>query len=574
MRKIFSLIGIYLLISCALYAQEPILKSGYINPVDIPVRLSGTFCELRLNHFHAGIDIKTQSVEGKLIRSVLEGYVSRILVSTSGYGKALYIAHPNGRTTVYAHLQRFEPKIEEYVRKAQYQKESFEIELFPEKDLFVVKQGDVIAYSGNTGGSQGPHLHFEIRETTTQVPIDPLSNGFKVKDFIRPTLTLLKMYPQGPGSHIVGNQKPKEFFLAGWGPVYRLCDYDTVSIGGKASFGLMAYDLLNDETNKNGYYSSELFIDSNLVMSYDFSRMPFDETRFIHSLCDFAEYQHTGRWIPQTRIQPGNKLGVYKARLNEGIYSFEPGRIYKLRYVIKDYYQNESILTFYVKGQRLQAPKSPQPDNCQKVLAWKSESSYETSDFKFIAPAGAFYDTVHFYYSTKKSSPAYYAPYHHVHRKETPIQAPCTLKLKPTGLKPELYDKALVVRINDRGSPVSVGGTFENGWVTATIRVFGTYSVLIDTIKPSIKPINISASKNLAKQKTIKIQIRDNLAGIKSYRATINNKWILMEYDAKESLLTYTIDELLLKPTNNFFLEVTDQKNNQAFFQLNLSYTK
>ena len=214
MRIFYSFIGALLLITGMLRAQEPVLKSGYINPVDIPVRLSGTFSELRLNHFHAGIDIKTQSVEGKLIRTVEDGYISRILVSTSGYGKALYVAHPNGRTTVYAHLQRFEPKIEEYVRKAQYQKESFDI----------VKQGDVIAYSGNTGGSEGPHLHFEVRETATQVPIDPLSNGFKVKDFIRPTLTLLKIYPQGNGSHVVGTQSPKEFFLAGWGPVYRVRD--------------------------------------------------------------------------------------------------------------------------------------------------------------------------------------------------------------------------------------------------------------------------------------------------------------------------------------------------------------
>lgn len=574
MRIFYSFLGALLLITGMLRAQEPVLKSGYINPVDIPVRLSGTFCELRLNHFHAGIDIKTQSVEGKLIRTVEDGYISRILVSTSGYGKALYIAHPNGRTTVYAHLQRFEPKIEEYVRKAQYQKESFDIELFPEKELFVVKQGDVIAYSGNTGGSEGPHLHFEVRETATQVPIDPLSNGFKVKDFIRPTLTLLKIYPQGNGSHVGGLQSPKEFFLAGWGPVYRVRDFDTISIGGNASFGLMAYDLLNDETNKNGYYSSDFFIDSTLVLSYDFSRMPFDETRYIHSLCDFAEYQLTGRWIPQTRIQPGNKLNAYKARVNEGIYSFAEGKTYKIKYVIRDYYQNESILTFYVKGQKKQTSNTLKSVNCNKVLNWKSESSFETPDFKFIAPVGAFYDTVHFYYSSKNASPAYLAPYHRVHRKTSPIQAACTLMIKPKDLKPELYDKAMVVRINDRGAPVSVGGTYANGWVTTTIRVFGTYSILIDTIRPSIKPINISDGKNLAKQKTIKIQIRDNLAGIKSYRATINNKWVLMEYDAKESLLTYAIDELLLKPNNDFCLEVSDQKNNKASIKLNLSYIK
>jgi murein DD-endopeptidase MepM/ murein hydrolase activator NlpD len=559
---------------CVLNAQEPVLQSGYINPVDIPVRLSGTFCELRFNHFHAGIDIKTQSVEGKVIRAVQDGYVSRILVSTTGYGKALYIAHPNGRTSVYAHLQRFESKIEEYVKKAQYQKESFEIELFPEKDVFVLRQGDTIAFSGNSGGSEGPHLHFEIRETATQVPIDPLSNGFKVKDFIRPTLTLLKMYPQGPGSHVNGFQNPKEFFLAGWGPVYRLRDYDTVLVGGKASLGLMAYDLLNDESNKNGYYSSDLYVDSVLMMSYDFARMPFDETRYIHSLCDFAEYQLTGRWIPQTRIQPGNKLSAYKTTKNNGIYEFKEGRTYKIKYVIKDYYQNESILTFYVKGQKLKNPKPLLADKCNKLLEWKSESIFETADFKFISPIGAFYDTVHFFYSTKKSSPAYYSSYHNVHRKTTPIQAACTIMIKPNGLRPEFYDKALVVRINDKGSAVSAGGKYENGWVSTTIRTFGTYSVLIDTIKPSIKPLNISQSKNIAKQSTIKVCIRDNLSGIKSYRGTLNNKWILMEYDAKEALLTYFIDPAMLKPSNVFMLEVTDQKNNSAVIMLNLSYLK
>jgi murein DD-endopeptidase MepM/ murein hydrolase activator NlpD len=563
---------ILFLMAIGSYAQEPILKSRYINPLDIPIRLSGTFCELRLNHFHAGLDIKTQSVEGKVIRTVAEGYISRIVVSTSGYGKALYIAHPDGYTTVYAHLQKFSDKIQEYVVNAQYTRESFEIELFPDKSQLPVNKGDIIALSGNTGGSEGPHLHFEVRETATQIPVDPLSNGFIVKDFIRPTITLLKVYPVGTGAAVNKMQQPTEFFLNGWGPKYRLRDNDTISISGNASFGLMSYDLLNDESNKNGIYASQLFIDSTLVLAYDFARLPFDETRYIHSLCDFAEYQNTGRWIPQTRIQPGNKLSIYRKTTGNGIYNFEENVIYHLKYIIRDYYNNESVLRFIVKGCKPIKSAQGLPDHSVKIFDWNDEGKFETENFRFIAPKGAFYDTVHFYYYTKKAPKAYFSDYHVVHRKTTPIQTACTIMLKPSGLSSQLYDKALIVKINDRGAPVSAGGKYENGWVSTQIKTFGTYSILIDTVCPVIKPMNIFQGKKLQKQKDISVFIKDYLSGIKSYRATLNNRWILMEYDVKEALLTYEIDEKLMSGENLLKITVTDQKGNISELSLKLYY--
>lgn len=252
--KSSAIITLLLVLSLSSSAQE--YPQGYFrSPLDIPIFLSGNFGEIRSNHFHAGLDMKTESVEGKNIYAVADGYISRIKIGHGGYGKTLYITHPNGYTSVYAHLQSYEGEIGEYVLKAQYKKESYEIELFPGKNALLITKGDVIALSGNSGGSGGPHLHFELRETDTETPVNPLLFGFDIKDDIKPTIKKIGIYPVPGKGSANGSDNPKLIELSGGNGVYKL---GTLKMSGQIAMGLEVLDKLNGSSNRCGVYSIEL----------------------------------------------------------------------------------------------------------------------------------------------------------------------------------------------------------------------------------------------------------------------------------------------------------------------------
>lgn len=568
----FLSLFIFLVILLNSVQPQPVgVRPHYINPVDIPMRLAGTFGELRANHFHGGIDIKTQQVEGKPIYAIADGFISRINVSPVGYGKSLYIEHSDGKTSVYAHLREFNPQIASFVLKEQYQRESFAVELYPKRNEFQVKQGDLIAYSGNSGSSEGPHLHFEIRETALQIPVNPLDFGFTVKDFIRPTISLLKVYPHGSSSSVNSSQQAKVFELAGWGPKYRLRETDTLKISAGASFGIMTHDLLNDESNKNGVKSIELFIDSALVSGVRMLRIPFDEGRYINSLCDFYEYKIKKRRIVRTYVQPGNKLSVYLEKKQRGIFLFEPGKLYNLKYVVTDFYNNESVLRFLVQGVVPPAVTKMNVPVGEKVI-WNTDYEYSNKGIGLKIPANCLYDTLYFVYSSKESGPAFLSAFHRVHSDTEAMHTSYTLRIKPDTIPVGKTDKLCMVKVDEKGSPASADGKFENGWVVSQLRSFGTYSIMLDTTAPSIKPINISPGKNIAKQKDIRIKISDNLSGIAKYKGKLNNKWILMEYDPKNNLLTYAFDDRLKPGLNIFELEVNDARFNSRIIKMELFY--
>lgn len=554
----------------AVYAQEA--KPDFINPLHGVLRFSGTFGELRGTHFHAGIDLKTAQVEGKPVLAVADGYISRIAVSPSGYGKALYISHPGGYTTVYAHLQRMKGNIETWLWKKHYELQSYRLDVSLNPGDLPVKQGDTIAWSGNSGSSGGPHLHFEVRETATQAALNPLHFGFRAKDFIRPALLLFKAYPAGHGSLVSGSPLPVSYELAGWGPKYRLRTTDTLSIAGSAWFGLNAHDLLNDEPNKNGIYALSLFIDSLEVFGIKFSRLYFDKARYINALCDYPEFRATGRRVVTTRLAPCNQLNIYKVLKDNGVYSFLPDSLYRLKFVVTDHYGNESVLRFVVKGAkevyapfRLRSPSRIQ-FTCDRPARW------DTIGFQFIAPERAFYDTVNFRYRRLPGQPAYYSDFHVVHNPNTAIHESCTLRIIPDKLPERLKKHALVVKVSDKGKPSAAGGKWDGEWLTVNVRDFGTYAVMADTLPPAIRPLNFVSNQPLKNKERINIRIHDDLSGIKSYYTTLNGQWILMEYDAKNNLLSYFRDAIAKPGRNTLRLKVSDEAGNENVVEYILIY--
>ena len=294
--------------------SESIFAQDYHPPLDFKMLLSGTFGELRGDHFHAGIDIKTEGVEGQKVYAIANGYISRIKISTWGYGKVLYITQADGNTSVYAHLKIFSKEINDYVIKNQYKKESFEIQLYPPKDKFVIKKGEVIALSGNTGGSTGAHLHFEIRDTKTERPINPLQFDFDIADDIHPIINKIKMY--AIDGEVDGNSTEKSFSLKKNGGQYTLGEI-TPLVKGKVAFSISTYDKLNGAYNKNGVYAIKLLVDSNLIYHFQMDEFSFAESRFINAHIDYKEQKISHTKYHRCYKLPNNKLSVYQQMLEK-----------------------------------------------------------------------------------------------------------------------------------------------------------------------------------------------------------------------------------------------------------------
>lgn len=554
-----------------LQAQSAYPTNAFISPVDIPIFLSGSFAELRSNHFHSGIDIKTQGAEGKNIFASADGYISRIRISPYGFGKALYIIHPNGFTTVYAHLRNFTQEIEKWAKSEQYKLQKFDVDLFPPAGLLKVKQGQLIAYSGNSGSSQGPHLHFEVRESRTEEPIDPLLFGFAVKDFTRPKINGLRIYPADAESSVNGSLKPLDLELAGWGASYRLKSNDTIEVAGDVYFGLDVHDLMNNSSNKNGINLFQVFVDSILQFHWEANKFNFNETRYINSFIDYATYHRTGKRYMLTRKAPQNKLSMYQSIVNNGVISKLPDKTMHILIRVADGQQNESMLNFYIKGVKKAAPVSPASVGAQ-IFSYRNINQFRTAHINISLPGKCLYEDTPFEYSAEASQPWSCSMIHKIHNPEVPLHDyfDVSIRIDSSCKIPVL--QLMMVRLNKNNKPVYIGGEQDGNFLKARIREFGRYTLMADSISPVVKAVNISNGKNIRNQETIRMTISDNLSGIKTYNAYLNGKWILMDYDAKNNLLEYRFDEMLRAGNNDFRMEITDNAGNKSNYKATLSY--
>lgn len=550
---------------------QPYPADYFRSPMDFRLLLSGTFGELRANHLHSGIDIKTNGSTGARVYAVADGYVSRINVSAYGFGKALYINHPNGYTSVYAHLDYFAQPIHGYVINEHYSRESFEMTLYPMAGELPVKKGDIIAYSGNSGSSGGPHLHFEIRKEATQEPINPLLFGFEVKDFYRPRITWLKIYAADSNSRINGQPKDIKLQVEGWGLEHRLISSRPLLVSGQIGFGIQCHDQQNDTQNKNGPYSVKVYVDEHLISSTRMESFAFSETRYINSLIDYDEYQRSKMKIQRSEVDPGNELRIYDVRDNDGKAFIDDKAMHRVKIEVTDLPGNTSVLEFDLQGDTA-VKGEPSDEPGEGYFHPMRSNRFESDGFILEASAGTFYRSFRFRH--EKSSPlkGSYAEVHHIHDKYTPVHKYIEIAIKPQWLPERWRKKALLVRIPDGDqSFVSAGGSYENdGFVHGKIREFGKYTVTADTLAPVITALNSTYHKNLAGQVSVRFKIKDELSGIKSYRGTLNGQWILMDYDAKNDLLVYFIEDHLKKGANTFRLEVTDNKDNVKIYETSL----
>lgn len=557
------LILLFVLTGLKVFAQA----DYFADPVKIPIFLSGNFCELRPNHFHGGIDFKTQQRIGIPIYSAAEGFIYRIVVSPTGYGKAIYIEHPNGTSSVYAHLDRFREDIENYVQEEQYQRKSFAVDLTPAKNQFQFEKQELIAYGGNTGSSGGPHIHFEIRDSKTQDALNPLAYNFSVTDNVPPRIYSLVAYPISENSHINSSTSNRSFQTILSGGNYTIQPNVEIQAFGKIGFAIRANDFYDGSHNICGIYSAKMDVNGEEIFAYAFDRMPFSDTRYMNSHIDYELSITNGNRIHKLWRQPGNKLKIYHTDVNRGIIDIKDGESYNIVIAVTDIAGNKTNLSFRVKGVARNISR-PVPEHVS-FFTFDDDNMFRTPFFEILAPEGAFYDDFYFYYNVSPKTPGLFSKIHTVHKETEPIHHPVKIRLLTEGLPEGLIEKSFIGRISSNGNRSFTGGTLSNGWFEAEVRNFGKYAVMTDTIPPRISPLSIKDNNALTESNRIRFTISDNLAGIKSYEGTINGEWVLFEYDAKNRLLTYEFDENRLETgkRHSLVLTVKDNVNNTSIYE-------
>ncbi len=573
MKRDFSRICLWIFLFASLsdlasYAQPARQDKIFIPPVDIPLFLTSSYGEIRSAHFHAGIDILVDP--GYKVYAVKEGYVSRISVTLNGYGKALYVAHPNGYTSVYAHLNAFQPEIEKYVKDQQYQKRKYVINLYPEAGKFAVQQGQFIGLSGNTGYSFGPHLHFEIRDSRGEIPLNVLKFGFPVTDSRRPRIFCLGIYPLTERSHVADSASNIILPLKHKNGE-KIVIEDPIPVWGEIGFGIETYDFLDGRENQCSPLSVSLMVDDRLVNSFELDRIPFDQSAYVNSHVDYAEKISSGRKIQKLFLDPNNKLGIYSGTVNRGVCTFTDSSEHQVSIIVRDVAGHQTSVHFRVASIFRSHPARKDTDSTRIVspFYYDSLNVYETSDFKIAMPAGELFSHIDFRYSAEKASDTLYSALHCVHDERTPVRGSYMLSVKPVSLPEALTSKAILVMIDKDNKITSQGGNYLKGFVTTRTGTFGRFAVAVDTLPPAIRPVSYVSKKTYAENQVISFQIRDNLSGISTYNGYIDGKWALFEYDAKNDLLFYRPDASRLPKNREHTLElvITDRKDNIRKFK-------
>lgn len=547
-------------------------QNDFISPIPqgLPIILAGTFAELRSNHFHGGLDVKTKGQTGMPLSAIADGYVSRINISSYGYGNTLYIAHPNGYTSVFAHLQSFGKEIDEFIKTIQKEKESWALEVYPGKSELLVKQGEVVAISGNTGASRAPHLHFEIRDTRTQIPIDPLLFGYKIKDEINPRIYRFQIHPIGErsmarvvytnGKSSTSIKRPITTRVSGSNGKYRLYPIKELQCHGKVGFSISAKDFHTGSFNSLGVPIIEMKVNGKIYFSHDTEKIPFSKTRYLNALIDYDAKKRQGRYYYRSHILPGNGLSIYPDRVNDGYLELRSDTTYFIEFRLADRNGNETTLAFTLKGlETYQFPSSTVGPATVQLVPHNKKSVVKKDNLILEFPNKGFYEDFELQYKEGKVSSKGYSHQHEVHNGYTPIHKFFTIKIKPIQLPERLKDKVLISRYGR-----SIGGYYEDGYVVSRSKYFGKFYIDVDTIKPSIGLYNIYEGKNMYRNSAILVRIGDNMSGVASYKTFIDGEFAIMSYDYRSGFIKYPFQSNFPSGEHELKISVLDKVGNES----------
>ena len=561
-----------LIISCIAFlaftsGDEKYPQEYFALPVNRAIKLSGTFGELRSNHFHAGIDIKTLNGRpGEKVFASARGYIARVKVEPGGYGNALYIAHPNGYTTVYAHLDRFTPEIETYVASRQHALQRFRVDLHPKPDQFQFDQGDQIGNIGNSGSSFGPHLHFEIRRSSNQVPINPFLFGLPLQDKVRPDIQALNVYHLDDEKEMLElkTYSPKRIAIG----QYVLSDTLTEAAW-RVGFALKTIDKMDGTPNSNGVYAITTSIDGEVQFDFSMNEIGFDVTRYLNAHLDFTcKAQRKGSFHRCYKV-PGNQLNIYDEYHDKGIVALYSTRPRKVQMEVIDAFGNTSVLTFYIKRSE-NIPERVTPTH-HFVAKHDQSLSINTEDLTMDIPVGTFYERAFIEYTKQDSKKSNrFAQIHTVGTEDIAMHKYARISIRSEGLPGALKSKAFLAKVSDDGTLVNCGGRLEGIYVTSSVRSLGEYTVGVDTIAPSVKAVTFTPQMQGRRRMQFRITDSQPISGRARglrYHASVDGKWILMKYDAKNDLITHDLEDNLEKGEHTLRIVVTDDRNNTTTYE-------
>ncbi len=573
LQKKIYLLFIALLVGIMNVQAQHYPVNYFIAPMDTPLYLSAPFGSLRDNHFHSGMDIRTFEKEGLPVYAVADGYVSRIKVSAVGYGKAVYINHPNGYTSVYAHLLKYEGTIASYIKSIHYLEQKFELDNFPNKDLIKIKKGEIIGWSGNSGGSTGPHLHFEIRDTKQEESINPELFGITGVDLYNPTLKRLVVYALNNNRTVVQHNiaiNDNNSIKTDSGTLL----LDTLTIAkGATGFGIEAYDYLMNEYKTYSIYCTDFFFNQIKRFSYRIDRVNFAETRYINTHIDYDLYKRDGYRIQKCFLDDGNKAQVYPYIRNKGKVLIDDTLTHTLHFCIGDF--DGRSYTFYAKVKANN--KTAHSETPCNDLVWypNSKQIFKRDGITISIPEGALYDTLNpCVIVTKPNLTGILSYAYKIHSSNTPLHKSIAIAID-VDTATIASSKLLLASIKKDGSLTAAGGEYKQGKVTLLTSNFGTYTIIADTISPTVKVLRLNVENELSDTTKLLIKTTDNMAGISDYNGYINGTWILLDYDAKNDILQYDFDEKTkFNQKQELNIIVNDKKGNTTTWKSDVIFKK
>jgi hypothetical protein len=541
-------------VSAQVFADKKYPQDYFQWPVMAKIGIAANFGELRPNHYHMGLDCRTDQKQNMPVVAAADGYIAKVKIDQSGFGRAIYINHPNGLTTLYAHLNDFDSSLEKYVTGQQYKLQQWDVSLDIPADLFPVHKGQFIAYSGNTGGSQGPHTHFEIRNTKTDKVLNPLLFNLPIADTIPPDILRLAMYNRNSSTY---EQSPKFITVKKVKGQYVVVPSLIATASNKISFGITAYDRYTGSSNRNGIYEGVIYEDDLPLAGFQLDNISYDETRYVNANIDYKLRSSGGSFVQHLSKLPGYNTGVYKEMNGDGVIHLTDTAVHAVTIVIKDANGNATTLPFTVKLIALQ-----EDDGVNNSLTQQSEfhpgyiNIFENSTISFYMPPNCLYDSLRFRYAEINAGTAF--PVYQLHNANVPVQQNFPVKIKG----PSSYQNKMVMHRFANGKNDFKKTTFKDGWYKALFRDFGNFQLMIDTVPPTISPVGFKDGMNTAKLSSIRFIVLDNCGGL-DFRAELDGNWLRFTNDKGRTFI-YKFDEHCLPGEHELKITATDQVGNVA----------